>query len=59
MKPDSADLATLLQLVATGAIRPNIVARYPLQDAAEALIRLERGHAPGKLIISVQQGETI
>lgn len=57
MKPNPPDLALLLQLAASGQIVPNIVARYPLTRAVEALTQLEQGHAAGKIIISMDRGE--
>jgi NADPH:quinone reductase-like Zn-dependent oxidoreductase len=57
MKPREEDLAHLLELLSDGTLRPNIVARYPLARAGEALARLEKGHVSGKIIISVKEGE--
>jgi NADPH:quinone reductase-like Zn-dependent oxidoreductase len=49
----SADLATLADLLAQGAFRPVIGRRYPLADVADAIRYLEKGHASGKIVISV------
>ena len=59
MKPSPDDLSVLLEYLASGAITPNITARYPLRRAGEALSMLDRGHAAGKIIISVEEGETV
>ena len=59
MNPSPDDLSVLLEYLASGAITPNITARYPLRRAGEALSMLDRGHAAGKIIISVEEGETV
>ena len=48
-----ADLATLADLMQTGKITPVIDRRYKLAEAAEALRYLERGHARGKIVLTV------
>jgi NADPH:quinone reductase-like Zn-dependent oxidoreductase len=58
MKPRCEDLTVLLDFASVGTIRPNIVARYPLARAGEALTQLEQGHASGKIIISIVEGDT-
>ncbi len=50
------DLSRILDEAAAGVIDPNIVARYPLSRAAEALKTLEAGHAAGKIIVTVEKG---
>ena len=54
-RPD--DLKYLLELAASGQLLSNIVARYPLSGAVEALTQLEQGHAAGKIVISMNEGE--
>ena len=49
----AADLATLADLIAAGALRPVIGRRYPLADVADAIRYLEKGHASGKVVISI------
>lgn len=49
----SADLGMLAELLAEKAFRPVIGRSYPLADVAEALLYLEKGHASGKIVISV------
>lgn len=49
----SADLRTLASLLAENAFRPVIGRRYPLADVADAIRYLEKGHASGKIVISV------
>lgn len=46
------DAAESLQLLATGTIRPPLAGRYPLEQLNEALARLRRGDANGRLIIT-------
>jgi len=48
------DLATLAGLMQSGKVTPVIDRTYKLSEAAEALRYLERGHARGKVIVSVE-----
>lgn len=52
-KSSVPDLETIIGLVAGGQIRPVIERRYPLEQIAEAVAYLSRGHARGKVIIEV------
>ncbi len=47
-----ADLLTLTELIEAGKVRP-VIRTYPLRDAAQALRYLERGHARGKVVLTV------
>jgi NADPH:quinone reductase-like Zn-dependent oxidoreductase len=47
------DLATLADLMQSGKLTPVIDRTYKLSDAAEALRYLERGHAHGKVIVTM------
>ncbi|MER7751648.1 NADP-dependent oxidoreductase [Kitasatospora sp. NPDC097643] len=49
----SETLAALAALVAAGELDPNITGRYRLDHAAEALARVESGHAQGKMVLEV------
>lgn len=51
--PRAADLETLRELLAAGVLLPVIDRHYDLADAADALRHVERGHARGKVVISV------
>lgn len=48
-----ADLQTLADFLAIGAIKPVIDRRYPLEQSAEAITYLESKRARGKVIITV------
>jgi NADPH:quinone reductase-like Zn-dependent oxidoreductase len=48
------DLATLADLLESGAIRPVIDRIYPLADAASAIRRLTDGSTMGKLVITME-----
>jgi NADPH:quinone reductase-like Zn-dependent oxidoreductase len=48
------DLLTLKVLIESGKLRPVIDRTYPLGQAAEALRYLERGHARGKVVLTVR-----
>jgi NADPH2:quinone reductase len=41
----------LLELWGSGKIRPPVAGEYPMERAAEALARLEKGHVSGKLLL--------
>jgi len=53
-KLSQTDLALLAELVATGRVRPVIDRTYPLVEVETALEYLERGHAQGKVVISLE-----
>ncbi len=48
------DLGTLATLMESGKVTPVIDRTYKLDDAAEALRYLEKGHARGKVVVTVQ-----
>ena len=47
------DLQTLKALIETGKVTPVIDRTYPLSDVPEAIRSWERGHARGKVVITV------
>jgi NADPH:quinone reductase-like Zn-dependent oxidoreductase len=52
-----ADVTTLTAMLQAGTLTPAIDSRYPLSAAADALRRLDDGHAQGKvLVIPVRTG---
>jgi NADPH:quinone reductase-like Zn-dependent oxidoreductase len=52
-KPNSEDLAAIVELMAAGKLTPVIDRRYGLNDVPEAIRYLEAGHARGKVVITV------
>jgi NADPH:quinone reductase-like Zn-dependent oxidoreductase len=52
-RQNKADLAVLRELLEAGKIIPVIDRTYPLGEAAEAIRYLEKGHAKGKVAITV------
>ena len=48
------DLAVLADLVQSGKVTPVIDRTYKLSEAAEALVYLEKGHARGKVVLTVE-----
>ena len=54
-KIDQKDLAILKELLETGKIVPVIDRCYPFKEAAEALRYLGKGHARGKVVITMEQ----
>lgn len=53
VRPDPVQLGELAQLVADGALRVEIAAEYPLDEAAAAYAQLEEGHTRGKIVVTV------
>jgi NADPH:quinone reductase-like Zn-dependent oxidoreductase len=53
-KEEREDLETLAEMIDAGQITPVVGKAYALVDAAEAVRELERGHARGKLVVTVQ-----
>jgi NADPH:quinone reductase-like Zn-dependent oxidoreductase len=58
-KPNSADLEFLAGLIEDGKVTPVIDRTYPFAEVPEALRYIERGHARGKVAVSVgdRQGQ--
>jgi NADPH:quinone reductase-like Zn-dependent oxidoreductase len=50
---NAPDLAVLADLMREGKVKPVIDRRYDLSEAAEAMRYLEKGHARGKIILTV------
>jgi NADPH:quinone reductase-like Zn-dependent oxidoreductase len=48
-----SDLDTLRQLIEDGQLMPVIDRTYPLNEAPDAIRRLERGEARGKLVVTI------
>jgi len=55
--PNQDDLSALEELVEGGRVTPVIDRTYPLRETAEAFRYLDRGHARGKVVIVVENGE--
>lgn len=56
-KINQKDLVYLKELVEAGKVVPLIDRRYPLCETAEAIRYLEKGHARGKVVITVDQND--
>lgn len=53
VRPNAEQLGELAQLAATGDLRVEIAATYPLDEAAAAYAALEEGHTRGKIVVTV------
>jgi NADPH:quinone reductase len=51
---NAANIADLMELYATGAIRPVISERYPLARAGEAISRLAERKVMGKIVVTME-----
>jgi NADPH:quinone reductase-like Zn-dependent oxidoreductase len=55
--PNPEDLIVLKDLVEAGKVTPVIDRTYPLSETADAFRYLDEGHARGKVVIVVKEGE--
>jgi len=53
-KPNHKDLVFIKELIEAGKVKPIIDRRYPLSEVAEAFQYLEKKHARGKIVITVE-----
>ena len=53
VRPDSAALRELAELIDAGRLRVEVAETYPLDDAADAYRELEKGHVRGKIVVTV------
>jgi NADPH:quinone reductase-like Zn-dependent oxidoreductase len=53
-RPNKEDLTTLSELMKDGKVIPVIDKRYTLSEVSEAIGYLEKGHARGKVVITVE-----
>ena len=56
-KQSQNDLAYIKELFEAGKVKSVIDRRYPLSEAAEALRYLGEGHARGKIVITLENGD--
>jgi D-arabinose 1-dehydrogenase-like Zn-dependent alcohol dehydrogenase len=52
-KANQKDLEMLANLVSEGKVKPLIEERYTLELAPEAMQKLNKGHARGKVVINI------
>jgi D-arabinose 1-dehydrogenase-like Zn-dependent alcohol dehydrogenase len=52
-KANQQDLEMLANLVSEGKVKPLIEERYTLELAPEAMQKLNKGHARGKVVINI------
>jgi alcohol dehydrogenase len=53
MRPDGAQLAELASWIDAGKLKPIVHAQYPLAEFRAAFAELERGHARGKIVLTI------
>ena len=58
-RPNKEDLTIMRDLMATGKVTPVIDKRYKLSEAPEAIQYLGKGHARGKVVITLAYGNKI
>jgi NADPH:quinone reductase-like Zn-dependent oxidoreductase len=54
-RPNQKDLVFMKELLEAGKVVPVIDRRYPLSEVPEAIRYLEKGHALGKVVITVER----
>lgn len=57
MRPNRTDLERLLLYVDSHRLTPVISDRFTLEEAATAFQVLEKGHAPGKIVVTIAEKE--
>ena len=53
-RPNQKDLVCMKELLEAGKVVPVIDRRYPLSETAEAIHYVEKGHARGKVVITME-----
>ena len=53
MRPDGAQLAEIASWIDSGKLKPIVHKQYPLAEFREAFAELERGHARGKIVLTI------
>jgi NADPH:quinone reductase-like Zn-dependent oxidoreductase len=53
-RPNQKDLVCMKELLEAGKVVPVIDRRYPLSETAEAIRYVEKGHARGKVVITME-----
>ncbi|UCB43068.1 MAG: zinc-binding dehydrogenase, partial [Dehalococcoidales bacterium] len=56
-KPNKGDLVFMKELIEAGKVISVTDRRYPLSEVAEAIRYLEKGHAQGKVVITVKHND--
>jgi NADPH:quinone reductase-like Zn-dependent oxidoreductase len=51
-RPDGEQLARITRLFESGAVRVEIVERYPFERVPDAFARIEQGHLRGKVVVT-------
>jgi NADPH:quinone reductase-like Zn-dependent oxidoreductase len=54
VEADDIDLAAIVELVASGQVKPNVQKTFRLEQAAQAMSKVEHGGSVGKIVLSLQ-----
>lgn len=57
VSPSNEDLVVLTELIEAGKVTPVIDRRYPLRETPEAFRYLDKEHARGKVVITMEHGD--
>jgi alcohol dehydrogenase len=55
--PSGADLSELARLADAGALKAILDSLYPFERIAEAIAKLEEGHAKGKIVVTMPNSQ--
>jgi NADPH:quinone reductase-like Zn-dependent oxidoreductase len=53
VEANGKELAEILGLVVSGKVKPHVQKTYPLEEAAQAMSAVEKGHSVGKVVLTV------
>ena len=51
MEADGRELTEIADLFTSWKVKPHVAKTYPLDQAADALSEVERGHSVGKIVL--------
>jgi NADPH:quinone reductase-like Zn-dependent oxidoreductase len=54
VEADGRELAEIVELVASGKVKPHVQRTFQLEDAAEAMAAVEHGGSAGKIVLTLE-----